>query len=82
MQVLQPDRKGKDYLYLGYPLHLTPKEFDILHALCEQGSYDAGETAASASVHVCAINKKAQAIGGRRLVCTVRGRGYQFCDDI
>lgn len=80
MQALQ--RYGEDYLYLGYPMHLTPTEFDIVHALKEKGTYDAGESAASASVHVCAINKKAQCIGGRRLIHTVRGRGYRLCDDI
>jgi hypothetical protein len=35
---------GEDYLYLGYPMHLTPTEFGILHALQEKGTYDAGET--------------------------------------
>lgn len=73
---------GEDYLYLGYPMHLTPTEFAILHALQEKGTYDAGENAASVSVHVCAINKKAQSIGGRRLIRTLRGRGYRLCDDI
>ena len=28
---------GEDYLYLGYPMHLTPTEFGILHALQEKG---------------------------------------------
>ena len=31
---------GEDYLYLGYPMHLTPTEFGILHALQEKGTYD------------------------------------------
>ncbi len=82
MQTLQQDSKGKDFLYLGYPLHLTPKELHIVQALVEFGSFDAAEHAASVSVHVCAINKKAQIIGGRRLIRTVRGRGYRLCDDI
>lgn len=82
MQILQPDEKGKDYLLLGYPLHLTATEYGILSALCEQGNYNAAKNAASVSVHVCAINKKAQTVGGRRLIRTVRGRGYYLCDDI
>lgn len=82
MQGLEIDEQGKDALYLGYPLHLTPTEYNIVRALTEQGSYDPGESAASASVHVCAINKKAQTVGGRRLIRTVRGRGYRLCDDV
>ena len=82
MQALQIDEGGKDFLYLGYPLHLTPAEFGILHALAKQGSYGTDKCAPSTSVHVCAINKKAQRVGGRRLICTERGRGYRLCDDI
>ena len=82
MQTLQIDGDGKDFLYLGYPLHLTPAELDILQALAKQGSYGADECAPSTSVHVCAINKKAQCVGGRRLICTERGKGYRLCDDI
>ena len=36
MQALQIDEKGKDFLYLGYPLHLTATEYGILYTLCEQ----------------------------------------------
>lgn len=86
MQVLQADQSGKDFLYLGYPLCLTPAELRIVRYLTENGSGNAqafgAGSAASVSVHVCAINKKAQAIGGRRLIRMVRGRGYRFCDDI
>ncbi len=88
MQALRKDDKGKDFLFLGYPMHLTPTELRIVQCLiehenatCDIASFDAG-SAATVSVHVCAINKKAQSIGGRRLIKTVRGRGYRFCDDI
>ena len=86
MQHLVIDEQGSDFLYLGYRMHLTPTELRIVRALCEHAScradaLDAGG-AASASVHVCSINKKAQAIGGRRLICARRGRGYTLCDDI
>ncbi len=84
MQTLQQD--GKDFLYLGYPLHLTPTELRIVCALtehrsCDVPALDAG-SAATVSVHVCAINKKAQTIGGRRLICKVKGGSYRLCDDI
>ncbi|MBQ5361935.1 MAG: winged helix-turn-helix transcriptional regulator [Clostridia bacterium] len=82
MQALQLDAQRKDFLYLGYPLHLTPAEFEIVQILVANGRYTAGGNAVSVSVHVCAINKKAQRIGGRRLIHTVRGRGYRLCDDI
>ena len=84
MQTLQQD--GKDFLYLGYPLRLTPTELRIVSALTEHRSCDAltldAGSEATVSVHVCAINKKAQAIGGRRLICKVKGGSYRFCDDI
>ena len=86
MQVLQQSGDGKDYLYLGYPLRLTPAELQIVRTLADGGRCDVASlgagSAATVSVHVCAINKKAQIIGGRRLIKTERGRGYRLCDDI
>ncbi|MBO5757592.1 MAG: helix-turn-helix domain-containing protein [Clostridia bacterium] len=73
---------GKDYLYLGYPLHLTPAEFEILHALTNKDAFVAKENAPSVAVHVCAINKRARMIGGRRLICLARGTGYVLDKDI
>ncbi len=86
MQLLTIDEQGTDFRYLGYRMHLTPTELRILralteHAICRADALDAGD-AASVSVHVCSINKKAQTIGGRRLICARRGRGYALCDDI
>ncbi len=84
MQALQP--LEKDYSYLGYPMHLTPTELRIVRALTENRSCDVMTlgvgNAATVSVHVCAINKKAQTIGGRRLICKVKSAGYRLCDDI
>ena len=84
MPALQED--GKDFLYWGYPMHLTFTELRIMRALteyrsCEVSALGAG-SAATVSVHVCAINKKAHAIGGRRLICKVKGGSYRLCDDI
>lgn len=86
MQRLEIDEQGTDCCYLGYSMHLTPTELRIVRALCEHAvcradALDASD-AASVSVHVCSINKKAQTIGGRRLICARRGRGYALCDDI
>lgn len=86
---------GKDFLYLGYPMHLTPTEFRILHYVVQREGmasdaqsiaehcYGMREgNAANVSVRISAINQKAWAIGGRKLLRCVQGRGYKFCDDI
>lgn len=86
---------GKDYIYLGYPMHLTPTEFRILDYIAERqgGAADAdalvahcysgkSADAANVSVRVSAINQKARTIGGRRLLHLAQGRGYKICDDI
>ena len=86
MQALEINEQETDYRYLGYRMHLTPTELRIVRALVGQGSCEADalgiDCAATASVHVCSINKKAQSIGGRRLICKAKGRGYRLCDDI
>lgn len=86
---------GKDYIYLGYPMHLTPTEFHILDDIVErQGGASDAETllkhcyqgripdVSNVSVRVSAINQKARTIGGRKLLHLVKGRGYKICDDI
>ena len=91
--VIAPD--GKDILYLGYPMHLTPTEFRILSYLMQRegGTSDADAIlahcyqskqpdASNVSVRISLINQKASLIGGRKLILFVRGRGYKFCDDI
>ena len=61
---------------LGYPLALSPKERQILTAICtlpcpspDLVAKEAGGISRSClSVHICSINKKARAISGRHLV--------------
>lgn len=94
-QALYIAPNGKDYIYLGYPMHLTPTEFRILHYIAQRegGAADADALlahcyagkepdASNVSVRISAINQKAHKIGGRRLLQHVQGRGYKFCDDI
>lgn len=84
---------GKDAFLLGYPMHLTPTELRILCYIADHGCADADTllahcyekreaNVANVSVRISAINHKAAAIGGRRLIQFVYGRGYKFCDDI
>ena len=90
---LQKAPNGKDFVYLGYPMHLTPTEFCILDYIAEHrgASADALLThcykgkvpkQSNVSVRISAINQKAYTIGGRRLVHLVYGHGYRICDDI
>lgn len=73
--------------YLGYPLELTESEFAILRLLTRLGG-DAmrGEVISricssrgdsdSAALHICSINKKARAVGGRSLIKNDLKKGY------
>ncbi len=75
--LLIDEERGKAYL-LGYDMCLTPTEYkvlceiarggkmslDLLMELCELKKSGRGNI----PVHVCAINKKAQNIAGRKLV--------------
>ncbi|MBQ8207787.1 MAG: winged helix-turn-helix transcriptional regulator [Clostridia bacterium] len=79
-------------LYLGYPLELSPAEYRILLYLCGCGdktvsvdnilgscfaeSYRMVET--NIRSHISDINRKAKALGGRRLILSVRGEGYRL----
>ena len=69
---------------LGYPLALSPLEFDLLYAITESTLIDAHElverlhhalSVTTVPVHVHAINKKAFAISGRKLIASAAG-GY------
>jgi len=86
---------GKDFILLGYPMHLTPTEFRILSyfsqregttvdadALLAHCYHGKQPDVSNVSVRISLINQKAARIGGRRLIRFVRGRGYKFCDDI
>lgn len=92
-QHLYPTQDGKDFIYLGYPMHLTPTEVRILGYIAQHGTADASAllahcyagrepSASNVSVRISAINQKARSIGGRKLLHLVAGRGYRLCDDI
>lgn len=62
---------------LGYPLSLSPLEFDLLRAIADEPLLDAPTlverlnraiAVTTVPVHVHAINKKAEAISGRKLI--------------
>ena len=85
------DSETHQFYLLGYHLSLTPKEKEILLALMESRANDADPlsiqaltsnpnitaSAASIPVHVCAINKKAFAISGRKPIVFSDG-GYSL----
>ena len=69
--------KGGVFL-LGYPLRLTPTENKLLTLITERGEASAellcsllneGVSRQNVAVHISAINRKAQSISGRKLVC-------------
>ena len=71
------DDTDGSFTLLGYPLSLSPTEAQILRAVLEAEAKDenlsstkAGSPLArkSVSVHVCAINRKAAMISGRKLL--------------
>ncbi|MBQ3000014.1 MAG: hypothetical protein IJD64_06095 [Clostridia bacterium] len=67
----------QEFLLLGYPLHLSPDEAELVHTL--QGkrslaSKSIPNTSANAlAVRVCSINKKAIRVSGRRLIIFENG---------
>ncbi len=69
---------------LGYPLALSPLEFDLLYAIASSTFIDAPTLVerlhhalaiTTVPVHVYAINQKAFAISGRKLIASAAG-GY------
>ena len=62
----------QEFLLLGYPLHLSPDEAELLHLLQKKRSLGVSTLANvsknALAVRVCSINKKAIRIGGRRLI--------------
>ena len=75
---LNIDEAGGDAYLLGYPMRLTPTELRILREIMCAESIDAEElahlcglaerTRGNLSVHICAINRKAEIIGKRKLI--------------
>jgi len=71
-------------IFLGYELHLTPSEKQILSAVAEGGATSSELLARIAHLrrvglsnvvaHISAINKKAKEIGSRRLIVNQKGK--------
>jgi len=68
---------GKDVIFLGYRLNLTPAEYRIIKIIAEKGRAGTEEiytefkkslTKGNVAVHICAINRKAAFISERRLI--------------
>lgn len=87
---LGKDRKTA--IFLGYPMKLTPAEYRILLFLCSRPtetvsaetilgfcfaeSYRMTET--NVRSHISDINKKSKTLGGRKLILSVRVKGYKL----
>ena len=82
---LSVDEVTRDVYYLGYRLILTKSEFCILCAMLKSESgierdefYDIAAlrrgSEKTMKTHICNINKKAVAIGGRKLILCDDGR--------
>ena len=82
---LSVDEEAREVYYLGYRLALTKSEICILSAILKsENGIEKAEFGDVASVrrgsesamktHVCNINKKAVAIGGRKLILCDGGR--------
>lgn len=86
------NRADRSASYAGRPMQLTTAEFNLLHLLLARaGSVVDKETLSrealgrplsaydrSIDVHISKIRKKLAAVGGDRLIVSVRGQGYQF----
>ena len=68
---------GKQITFLGLDPELTPSEAKLLRAIAENGRMsidelikllNAGVSRGNVAVHINAINRKAERIGGRKLV--------------
>ncbi|MBO5415658.1 MAG: hypothetical protein J6A83_03390 [Clostridia bacterium] len=72
------DESARDALYLGYQMKLTPAEYRILRELVSASCAGIDELVErcgfaekkrnNISVHICAINRKAERIGKRKLI--------------
>ena len=78
----------REIRYLGYALKLTPNEYEVVRAvIANKDGADKKRIAEELpeelcfsdnciSVHICAINKKACLMGGRKLIKFDRKRKY------
>ena len=79
-----------EVVYLGYPLRLSKTEYAMLARICQAGTWLSREALAdccpgknpvAVPIHIAALNRKADAIGGRPLIETGRGKGYRLAPD-
>ena len=78
LRCLNIDESEKEAYFLGYPMRLTPTEFKILYEIAQAESIDVDNLSircglaelsrGNISVHICAINRKAEMIGKRKLI--------------
>lgn len=87
------DTGSRSASYAGQALELTSAEFNLLRLLMERaGTVVDKETLSreglgrplaaydrSVDVHISKIRKKFAALGGDRMILSIRGSGYQFC---
>ena len=91
--MIEIDAKLGKVTYLGYELGLTPDEYALIYKMIDScGEVDDREfieilspkrlvTHGNIAVHVCNINKKAMAVGGRRIIVK-RRHHYIFNDEL
>lgn len=90
---LSLDLISRNVSYDERPLHLTPKEFDLLAFLMASPGrlfsqqelleavwgYDGSDTTRTVTVHVAELRKKLKAVSPQsELIETVKGEGYRF----
>lgn len=90
-QKLEIDGEMCKVTYLGYELELTSDEYALIHTMTERrGKIEDGEfldvlspsrtiTVGNIAVHVCNINRKAIAVGGRRII--IKRKRHYILDD-
>lgn len=79
------DNKDEVY-YLGYRLKLTPSEYKLLFTLADRTRLKIEELSdvlglspnqkSNVAVHICAINRKAHAVGERKLILCENSEYY------
>lgn len=90
-EILKIGKDRESVYFLGYKLGLTPIEYRIIAAVdeCERiGTASLMEKlgmreqqCGNVAVHICTINKKVRAIGGRKLILYADGK-YYFNEDV
>ncbi len=70
--LLVPTESERCFLLLGYPLFLSVSEAELLHRLIERQVIPteplSARSANTLAAKICAINKKAHRVSGRRLI--------------